>query len=125
MGGTRHEPAPHEPLREAIKKMWLKPRMVGIPAVEAEPTGQDKDHRSISQQKIAELFGVDPRCLRTWADKYREVGIEGLRARGGQGRKPGLSGEEVEAGIKKAREGGGRIPELSRGRGRQGGACRK
>ena len=32
----RHEPVSHEPLREAKRKMWLKPRMVGILAVEVE-----------------------------------------------------------------------------------------
>ena len=103
----RHEPVSHEPLREAIRKMWFKPRMVRILAVDAELTEQEKDHRDISQQRMGELFGVDPRNLRAWADKYREEGIEALRARGGQGRKPKLSDEQVKAGIKKAQEGGG------------------
>ena len=102
----RHEPVSHEPLREAIKKMWFKPRRVRILAVEAELTEQEKEHRDISQLTIARLFGVDPRNLRTWTDEYREEGIEALSARGGQGRKPKLSDEDVEAGIKKAREGG-------------------
>lgn len=104
----RHDPVSHEPLLEAKRKMWFKPFMVKILAVDAELTEQEKEHRDISQERMGELFGVDPRNLRTWTDKYRaEKSVEALRARGGQGRKPKLSDEEVKAAIKKGQEGGG------------------
>ena len=81
--GTRHEPVSHEPLREAKRKIWSKPCMVGILAAEAELTEQEKERRDISRQRMGELFGADPRGLLTWADRCREEGNGGIRARGG------------------------------------------
>ena len=103
----RHEPVSHDELDEAIGGMWFKPRMVRILAVKAELAEQEKEHRDIPQKTLAKIFGVAPRNLFEWTERFRAEGIEGLRARGGQGRKPKLSYEDMEKAIKKAQEGGG------------------
>ena len=103
----RHEPVPHEELDAAIERVRYMPRVVRMLAVRAEMAEQEKEHRDIPQATIAMIVGVDPRTLRTWTDRFRAEGVEGLRARGGQGRKPKLSDEDMAKAIKKAQEGGG------------------
>jgi len=49
----------------------------------------------MTQAQIADLFMVDARSLRTWTARYLAEGLKGLRARGGQGRKPAVSDEDV------------------------------
>ena len=103
----RHEPVSHEELDRAIDMVRYTPRVLRMRAVKAELVEQEKEHRDISQETIAKIAGVEPRTLRTWVGWYRAEGVEGLRARGGQGRKPKLSHEDMEKVIKKAQEGGG------------------
>lgn len=98
----RHEPVPHEELDAAIERVRYMPRVVRMLAVRAEMAEQEKEHRDIPQATIARIVGVDPRTLRTWTDRFRAEGVEGLRARGGQGRKPKLSDEDMAKAIKKA-----------------------
>ena len=89
----RHEPVSHEELDEAIGKVRYMPRVLKMLMVKAEITEQEKEHRDIPQEVIARIAGVEPRTLRTWVSWFRAEGVEGLRARGGQGRKPKLSYE--------------------------------
>lgn len=103
----RHEPVPHDDLIKARDGKRYKGYSLRLHAVTAEIGEQEKEHRDITQVLLAEFFGVDPKTLRTWVDWYREHGLEGLRALGGQGRKPDLSREQVQAAIKKAQESGG------------------
>ena len=79
----RHEAISHKELDEAIGDMQYKSFVIRMLAVKAELTEQEKDHRDISQEALAEIFGVDTRDLRTWTERYRAEGIEGLGARGG------------------------------------------
>ena len=103
----RHEPVPHDDLIQARKAKRYKGYTLRLHAVLAEINEQEKKHRDIMQEVLAEVFGVDAHTLRGWVDKYRERGLEGLRAIGGQGRKFDLSYEEVEAAIKKAQDSDG------------------
>ena len=103
----RRKPISHEDLDDAIGDMWFKPRMVRILAVKSEILEQEKEHRDIPQEKMAEMYGVSSRNLRMWTEWYRAEGVEGLGARGGQGRKPAVSHEDMDTAIEKAQEAGG------------------
>lgn len=86
----------------------------------AELTEQEREHRDISQEALADISGVAPHNLRKWAEWYRAEGVRVLRARGGQGRKPDASHEDMEAAIENGQEKSGLQSSPSpRGRGRQ------
>lgn len=74
----RHEPVSHKELDEALDSVRHKLRLVKVLAVKAELTEQEKDRRDLSQETVAGIFGVDPRELRTWVERYRAEGIKGL-----------------------------------------------
>ena len=61
-----------------------------------------------TSQEIADIFGVTFQPVNSWVKRYLESGIEGLKTRPGQGRKPILDkvqdGEKVKATIKKERQ---------------------
>ena len=57
-------------------------------AVLAEVGGCAKPRRDMTQAQIAAVFMIDARIRRTWTARYLAQGVSGLRARGGQGRKP-------------------------------------
>ena len=61
-----------------------------------------------TSQEIADIYGVTIQPVNSWVKRYLESGIEGLRTRPGQGRKPILNkaqdGEKVKAAIKKERQ---------------------
>ncbi len=101
------EPAKFADLDKAVDKDRFKPHIVRVYAVRAEKREQAKPRRDISQEDIATMFSVATRTLRTWDHWYDEEGVEGLRARGGQGRKPAVSNEDVDRAIKAAQESGG------------------
>lgn len=103
----RHEPISHEELDKALGDVRYKPHVVRMLAVKAELVEQEKEHRDTPQDELAKIFRVDTRSLRTWTERFRAGGVEGLRARGGQGRKPAVSHEDMEAAIRKGQEGGG------------------
>lgn len=79
----RHEAISHKELDEAIADMRYKPLVIKMLAVKAELTEQEKEHRDISQETLAGIFGVDTRNLLTWTEQYRAEGVEGLGAGGG------------------------------------------
>lgn len=113
----RHEPVPHDDLIKARDGKRYKGYSLRLHAVTAEIGEQEKEHRDITQVLLAEFFGVDPKTLRTWVDRYREHGLEGLRALGGQGASPTCPASRCRRQSK--RPGIGRAPEHRRGRGRQ------
>ena len=104
IGRHGHKAVSHKELDEAVEKMWFKPRMVRMPAVKAELTEREREHRDISQEALADISGVAPHNLRKWAEWYRAEGVRVLRARGGQGRKPDASHEGMEAAIENGQE---------------------
>ncbi|MCP4884185.1 MAG: helix-turn-helix domain containing protein [Flavobacteriales bacterium] len=61
-----------------------------------------------TSQEIADIFGITFQPVNSWVKRYLESGIEGLKTRPGQGRKPILDkvqdGEKVKAAIKKERQ---------------------
>lgn len=103
----RHEPVSHKELDDAMADVRYKPFLLRVHAVKAELVEQEKEHRDIPQTTLAAIIGVDARTLIGWTEVFRAEGIEGLRASGGQGRKPTLTYEQMEQVIEKGQEGGG------------------
>lgn len=91
-------------INAALDKTRYKPHHVRLLAVRAELEERAKPKRDISQARLARMYGVTPRMLRYWVDRYLAEGTEGLRARGGQGRKRDVSKEDVAAAINDAIE---------------------
>ena len=91
-------------INAALDKTRYTPRYVRLLAVKAELEERAKPKRDISQAQLARMYGVTPRMLRYWVDRYLAEGAEGLRARGGQGRKRDVSKEDVAAAINDAIE---------------------
>ena len=64
--------------------------------------------QGMTSQEIADIYGITIQPVNSWVKRYHESGIEGLRTRPGQGRKPILNkvqdGEKVKAAIKKERQ---------------------
>ena len=67
--------------------MRYKPHMIRICAVRLELAEQSRPKRRMSKE-VAAIFDVSARVLRKWVKWYNDEGVEGLKARGGQGRKP-------------------------------------
>ena len=99
--------ARHEDLDEVVGNMWFKPHKVRVIAVRVELLERAKPSRKLSQKEIAAMFGISARMLRNWVTRYLEEGVDGLRARGGQGRKRDVPKEDVDATIKDSLESGG------------------
>ena len=55
-----------------------------------------------TSQEVADIFGTTFQPVNSWCKRYREHGIEGLRTKPGQGRRPILSKEQDEARVKAA-----------------------
>ena len=91
-------------INAALDKTRYTPRYVRLLAVKSELEERAKPKRDISQAQLARMYGVTPRMLRYWVDRYLAEGTEGLRARGGQGRKRDVSKEDVAAAINDAIE---------------------
>lgn len=109
-GGKRHEPVSHKELDDAIEAIRHMPRPLRIFAVKAELVEQEKEHRDIRQEALVAIFGADQRILLIWTAWLKEEGIEGLRMRGGQGRKPSVPCEGTEKAIKNRRRAGRLAP---------------
>jgi transposase len=59
-------------------------------------------HQGLTSQQIADIFGVTFQPVNSWVKRYVEHGIEGLKTKPGQGRKPILNKQEDEAKVKAA-----------------------
>jgi len=55
-----------------------------------------------TSQQIAAIFGLTFQPVNSWCKKYIQSGIEGLKTKSGQGRKPILNREQDEAKVKAA-----------------------
>ena len=86
-------------IRVALAKVRYVPYHVRLLAVQAELEEAAKPKRDIEQKRLAALYGVTARMLRYWVVRYLAEGAEGLRARGGQGRKRDVSREDVARAI--------------------------
>ena len=124
LGGMGKGAELYADLVKAIKDARYKPRLMRTCVVLAELKERAKPRRDLTQEQIAAIFMIDARTLRTWTARYLAEGVDGLRARGGQGRKPALSDEEISAAIKRAEEQGGfhSTPEKEAGK---CGACKE
>lgn len=89
----------HADLDAVLAEVKYVPRYVRAAAVRAELEESAKPQRGITQAKLAKIFGVTTRSLRYWVERYEDEGAEGLRARGGQGRKRDVSKKDVAAAI--------------------------
>jgi len=58
--------------------------------------------KGLTSQEIADILGVTFQPVNSWCKKYIKNGIEGLKTKAGQGRKPILNKEEDEAKVKAA-----------------------
>lgn len=94
----------HADLDAVLAEVKYVPRYVRAAAVRAELDESKKPQRDITQAQLAKIFGVTTRSLRYWVERYNAEGAEGLRARGGQGRKRDVSKKDVSAAIKDAIE---------------------
>ena len=74
----RHEPVSHKELDEVIGNMSSMPRMIRMLAVKTELLEQEKERRDISQERVAEAYGVSAHDIRAWVAQYRKEGVEGL-----------------------------------------------
>ena len=99
--------AGHGDLDKALGSVRYKPHMIRICAVRLELTEQSRSKRRMSQKEVAAIFDVSARVLRKWVKWYNDEGVEGLKARGGQGRKPDVPPEMVCSAIADALESGG------------------
>lgn len=65
-------------------------------------------NQGLTSQEIADIFGITFQPVNSWCKKYIAHGIEGLKTKPGQGRKPILNKKEdevkVKAAIKKERQ---------------------
>ena len=59
-------------------------------------------NKGLTSQEIADIFGVTFQPVNSWCKRYLEYGIEGLKTKQGQGRKPILNREQDEAKVKAA-----------------------
>jgi transposase len=59
-------------------------------------------NQGLTSQQIADIFGVTFQPVNSWVKRYVEHGIEGLKTKPGQGRKPILNKEQDEAKVKAA-----------------------
>ena len=91
-------------IRAAIAKVRYVPYHVRLLAVQAELEEAAKPKRDIEQKRLAALYGVTARMLRYWVVRYLAEGAEGLRARGGQGRKRDVSREDIASVIEECLE---------------------
>ena len=55
-----------------------------------------------SSQEIADIFGTTFKPINSWCKRYLATGIEGLKTKPGQGRKPIFNKEKDEAKVKAA-----------------------
>ena len=55
-----------------------------------------------TSQQIADIFGLTFQPVNSWCKKYTQSGIEGLKTKEGQGRKPILNKEQDEIKVKAA-----------------------
>jgi transposase len=55
-----------------------------------------------SSQEIADIFGTTFQPINSWCKRYLALGIEGLKTKPGQGRKPIFNKEKDEAKVKAA-----------------------
>ena len=102
----------HVDIDMALSKTRYVPRHLRLLAVKAELKERAKPKRDMTQEVVARLFGVTGRMLRYWVERYLAEGVEGLRARGGQGRKRDVSKEDVAKAVRDSiessmEEGGG------------------
>ena len=98
----------------------FKIRMYG----QAQAGERGNPRRGIAREQAAAIFPVASRGLRTWAARYgQRSSTASWGAHGGQGRKPAVPGEEIDAAIKKGTESGG-LQSAPQGRGGQLRACR-
>ena len=86
---------PHADLGKTIKDKQYKPCLMRVCAVRAGVIERAKPHRDIAQVQFAAIFMADMRSHRTWTARYLAEGLKCLRARGGHGRKPAVSDEDV------------------------------
>ena len=59
-------------------------------------------NQGLTSQQIADIFGWTFQPVNSWCKKYIQSGIEGLKTKSGQGRKPILNKEQDEAKVKAA-----------------------
>ena len=90
----------HVDIDVALSKTRYVPRHLRLLAVKAELKERAKPKRDMTQEAVARLFGVTGRMLRYWVERYLAEGVEGLRARGGQGRKRDVSREDVAKAVR-------------------------
>lgn len=99
MSQPEEEDEEYADIRAALDKVRYVPYHVRLLAVLAELEEAAKPKREITQKRLAALYGVTARILRYWVVRYLAEGAEGLRARGGQGRKRDVSKEDVASAI--------------------------
>ena len=104
--GRGRDTVPHAGLVKAIKGKRYKPCLMRACAVRAGVIERAKPYRDLTQAQFAAIFMADMRSLRTWTARYLAEGLKGLGARGGQGRRPAVSDEDVARAIKTAPESG-------------------
>jgi transposase len=59
-------------------------------------------HQGRTSQEIADIFGLTIQPVNSWCKRYIQNGIEGLKTKPGQGRKPILNKEQDEAKVRAA-----------------------
>lgn len=57
-------------------------------------------HQGRTSQEIADIFGLTIQPVNSWCKRYIQNGIEGLKTKPGQGRKPILNKEQDEAKVR-------------------------
>ena len=77
-------------LDKALGSARYKPRLIRICAVRLELAERSRPRRRMPQKEAAATFDASARVLRKWVKWHNDEGVEGLKARGGQGRKPGV-----------------------------------
>ena len=101
----------------ALSETMYVPRHLRLLAVKAELKERAKPRRDMTEA-VARLFGVTGRMLRYRAGRYLAEGVEGLRARGGQGRKRDISREDRAKAVRDSVESSMGEGGAGRGRGR-------
>lgn len=84
-GGVAEDAAPYADLDKAASDRRYKPHIARAYAVRAELAERKKPHRELMQARIAGIFMVEPRSLRTWTARYLAEGAEGLRGAAARG----------------------------------------
>jgi transposase len=52
--------------------------------------------KGVSSRKLEELYNTSFKQITNWVHRFEESGVEGLKDKGGRGRKPGLDEEQLD-----------------------------